>query len=70
MSSDKPEGYPYWTVLHAQGAYAPVMVDWNPHGFEQTSDSRPHEEEYMAAKRVAVEEARRSGLPYKAPIHG
>lgn len=44
------------------------MVDWSPHGYEQTSDVRPAETSWLDAKRAAVEWSRQSGVPYKANI--
>lgn len=65
----KPEGYPYTTVQSNGSGHHAVLIEWHPNGYEQVSDVATYDE-YIEAKREAVNMAIRNSCSYKVPVHG
>lgn len=63
--------HPYTTVQPtSDGRYVAVLIDSTPEGIVQVSDRGEEHEDFIDAKREAVEMARRADIRYLVPIYG
>jgi hypothetical protein len=59
---------PYVTIHMMGHTWQPVLMDWNPVGYEQVSDTRDATEDRLEAKRAAVAWAKELNVPFKQEI--
>lgn len=65
------EIHPYVTVQPTNNAkYVAVLIDKTPEGIVQVSDKGEEHEDFVDAKREAVEMARRADIHYLVPVYG
>jgi hypothetical protein len=63
--------HPYTTVQPTANArYVAVLIDKTPEGIVQVSDKGEEHEDFIAAKREAVEMALRADIRYLVPVYG